>query len=114
MGLADQKCAACEGITGKLSAEEINKHLRQTPGWELVHDNMIQRSFAFANFVHAMDFANEIAKIAEQENHHPELHISWGKVRVELTTHSVGGLSTNDFIEAAKINRAWEKTERGT
>lgn len=114
MKLADHKCAACEGAVEKLSIEEINQHIQQIPGWELVQDNTIQRSFAFANFTHAMDFAKEIAAIAEQENHHPELHISWGKVRVELSTHSVGGLSINDFIEAAKISRVWEKTERGT
>ena len=108
MALEEQKCQSCEGTKSSLSKEEAENMLAQTPGWELV-DNTIQRTFALSNFVEAMQFANRITPIAEQENHHPDLHISWGKVRVELSTHSVGGLSTNDFILAAKINRLWDK-----
>lgn len=108
MELDQQKCESCEGINGALSKEEAEGMLGQTPGWEIV-DNTIQRTFALPNFVDAMQFANRITPIAEQENHHPDVHVSWGKVRVELSTHSVGGLSRNDFILAAKINRLWEE-----
>lgn len=104
MRLEEQKCVACEGLKARLSEQETNNMLRQAPGWEMV-DNSIMKEFKFPNFVDAMKFANAITTIAEEENHHPDLHISWGKVRVELSTHSVGGLSTNDFIVAAKINR---------
>ncbi|NLN78020.1 MAG: 4a-hydroxytetrahydrobiopterin dehydratase [Armatimonadetes bacterium] len=114
MNLADAKCAACEGLEPKLSAQEIENNLRQTQGWELKANATIERTFKFINFANAMEFAKGIARIAEEENHHPELHVSWGKVRVELTTHSLGGLSTNDFIVAAKINRLWDQTERDT
>ena len=107
MGLAEQKCAPCSVGTHPLSREETLDMAQQTPGWEIM-DNKIERTFKFRNFVEAMRFANRITKVAEEENHHPDLHISWGKVRVELSTHSVGGLSTNDFIVAAKINKLSE------
>lgn len=110
MALDEQKCVACEGLKSRLSPDEIENMLGQTPGWEL-GENSIEKTFKLPNFVTAMEFANRITPIAEQENHHPDLRISWGKVRVELSTHSVGGLSTNDFILAAKINRVWDAEE---
>ncbi len=91
-----------------LKPAEAAKLGEQTPGWEIA-DKSIERTFKFKNFVEAMDFANRITHIAEEENHHPDLHISWGKVRVELSTHSVGGLSVNDFAVAAKINKLLEQ-----
>ena len=112
MNLTDKKCEACEGFESKLSVQEIENNLQQAQGWELKEGAIIERSFKFSNFVNAMEFAKGIARIADEENHHPELHVSWGKVRIELTTHSVNGLTINDFIVAAKINRLWDQTER--
>lgn len=110
MELSEKKCVACEGLKSRLSADEIERMLGQTPGWAMA-GNTIERTYPFPNFVEAMNFANRITTIAEEENHHPDLHISWGKVRVELSTHSVGSLSTNDFIVAAKINRIWDAAD---
>lgn len=101
--LAKQKCVPCEGGVAPLTADEAAKLAAQTPGWE-VREDRIERVFKFSNYTDAMAFANRITPIAEAENHHPQLHVSWGKVRVELTTHAIGGLSINDFILAAKIN----------
>ena len=103
MELAEQKCQACEGGTPALSDGEIAKLMPQVAGWDRF-DKIISRTYKFSNFVEAMDFANKITKIAEKENHHPDLHISWGKVTVDLSTHKVDGLSINDFVLAAKIN----------
>jgi 4a-hydroxytetrahydrobiopterin dehydratase len=110
MELSEKKCISCEGGASPLAKDEISDLLAQIAGWEL-SDSRIERTFRFANFVAAMKFANRITDIAEAENHHPDLYISWGKVRVELSTHSIGGLSTNDFIVAAKINKLWDKEE---
>ncbi|MCL5103235.1 MAG: 4a-hydroxytetrahydrobiopterin dehydratase [Armatimonadetes bacterium] len=107
MGLAEQKCVPCSGDTAPLNREEAMEMIGEAAGWEIV-GNKIERTFKFPNFVEAMRFANGITEIAEKENHHPDLHISWGKVRIELSTHSIGGLSNNDFIVAAKINRLAE------
>lgn len=110
MELSDKKCVSCEGTKSPLVEDEVENMLMQTPGWEL-SGSQIERTFRFADFVEAMKFANQITDIAEEQNHHPDLHVSWGKVRVELTTHSVGGLTTNDFIVAAKINKIWDQEE---
>lgn len=110
MALEQERCAACEGVQGRLSDEDARTMMEEVPGWEIV-DNTIQRTFRLSNFVTAMDFANKITPIAEQENHHPDLHVSWGKVRVELSTHKIGGLSRNDFILAAKINQLWDSRQ---
>jgi 4a-hydroxytetrahydrobiopterin dehydratase len=104
MQLADKKCTPCEGGTKPLSIEQARKLGEQILGWK-IDDKHIEKTFKFENFAQAMEFANKIAKIAEEENHHPELHVSWGKVRVELYTHKIGGLSENDFVLAAKIER---------
>ncbi len=104
MQLLGKKCTPCEGETKPLSMEQVRKLGEQIPDWK-IEDKHIEKTFTFADFAQAIDFANKIAKVAEEENHHPELHISWGKVRVELYTHKIGGLSENDFILAAKIDK---------
>jgi len=84
-----------------MEATALLTHLK---GWTLAKDfKKISKKFTFRNFVEAMEFANTITPIAEQEGHHPDLLIGWGRVEVELTTHAIGGLSENDFILAAKI-----------
>lgn len=113
MALEQEKCEACKGIEDRLSQEQAQKMLDQVPGWEVI-DNTIQREFQFPDFAKAMEFANKISQVAEEQNHHPDLHISWGKVGVELSTHKVGGLSRNDFILAAKINQLGENQQEAT
>lgn len=77
----------------------------QVPGWTLATDGkQITRTLLFKDFAQALQFANKVGDIAEAEGHHPDLHVSWGRVMVELWTHAVGGLSENDFILASKIN----------
>ena len=104
VALAEHQCTPCKGGTAPLSHEEALKLSEQAPGWD-IHDDNIEKTFKFTNFVEAMKFANRITKIAEEQNHHPDLHISWGKVRVQYSTHAIGGISVNDFIMAAKINK---------
>ena len=104
MALADQKCTSCMGGSLPLSTEEVETLKKEISDWEMLGD-CLEKTYNFPNFVEAMKFANRIANIAEEENHHPDLHISWGKVRVELTTHAINGLSANDFIVAAKIDK---------
>lgn len=110
MRLEEQKCVPCEGGIEPLKRDEAENLLKQTPGWE-IKDNKIEKTLKFPNFVEAMKFANRITNIAEEENHHPVLHISWGKMRIELSTHAIGGLSINDFVLAAKINQLEEKVD---
>ncbi len=104
MDLKEKHCIPCEGGTKPLDTETVSKNLEQTPGWTSLEGKSIERKFEFENFRGAMQFVNKVADIAEHEGHHPDVYIFFNKVRLELTTHAIGGLSENDFILAAKIN----------
>ena len=104
--LAKKRCIPCENGVDAYTLEEAQELMSQIDGdWMLVDEaHLLVREFRFKDFKQAMAFANKIGDIAEKENHHPDLSISWGAVSVELSTHAIGGLSENDFILAAKID----------
>jgi 4a-hydroxytetrahydrobiopterin dehydratase len=104
LSLHQKKCKPCEGRTPPLNIEQSNKLLTHIEGWNLKNVR-IEKDFKFKNFKEAMNFANAIAELAESEGHHPAIYISWNRVKVTLTTHAIKGLSENDFILAAKIDR---------
>lgn len=108
--LSDQKCEACEGGVLPLTAIEIEplqKELQKE--WQVVDDKEIRYGFEFKDFKAAISFVDQVAEISESEGHHPNIYIhSWNKVRIELTTHAIGGLSKNDFILAAKIENIFK------
>ena len=106
MDLLKAKCQSCEGIGQSLSEEQCRPYLDQIEGWNVMEGKRIEKEYESKNFVSTMAFANEIAELAEQEDHHPDLHLYYRKVHVVLTTHALGGLSENDFILAAKIDQA--------
>ncbi len=105
MSLAEQRCIPCEGGIEPLTSDEARELLRDTPEWLLAEDaKSISREYAFKDFLAAMQYVGYVADLAEFEGHHPDMHISYNKLRLELTTHAINGLSNNDFILAAKIN----------
>ncbi len=105
MRLQDKKCIPCEGGTPPLEEFEAKKYLSLLHhDWRIVDNKKIRRELGFKNFLRAMVFVNNVAEIAEKENHHPDIYIFYNKVIIELWTHVVGGLSENDFIVAAKID----------
>lgn len=105
MNLAAKKCVSCEGGMPPLPPGEIQKYLPELgSGWKVLENKEIKKEFTFTNFKAAMAFVNKIAEIAENEGHHPDMHIFYNRVAIELSTHAIGGLSENDFIVAAKIN----------
>ena len=105
--LVDKKCAPCEGGIPPLSREQAEEQVRQVEGWTLVHDGQrIRRNWTVRNFMAGVEFFNKVAALAEQEGHHPDLHLEgYRQVAIELWTHAIGGLSENDFILAAKISQ---------
>lgn len=105
--LATKKCQPCEGGVERLWPQEAEKQLKKLPGWSLSNDShRIRREWAVKDFLTAVKFFKEIAKVAEAEDHHPDLHLTgYRNVAVELSTHAIGGLSENDFILAAKIDK---------
>ena len=105
MTLGDKHCVPCEAGTTPLSMHEAKELLKQVVGWAPGEDGKwIVKQFKFSDFVEAMNFSNKITPVAEREGHHPDLHISYAKVLVELSTHAIKGLSENDFILASKID----------
>ncbi len=113
MNLTQKKCIPCETGVAPFTAEQAAEMMKEVPLWTLTLDSKsILREFSFEDFAEAMVFANEIAAIAENEGHHPDLLIKCGSVSVTLATHSIGGLSENDFILAAKIDEAHMRGSR--
>lgn len=106
--LTKKKCVPCEGGMPAMSKEEYSPLLQQVKDWKLTTtdgSDAIEKRFVFKDFIHAMEFVNKAAKLAESEGHHPNFDIRWNKVTLMLWTHAAGGLSENDFILAAKIDR---------
>lgn len=101
--LTQRHCVPCEGGTPPMEAEAAREMLGMVPGWEL-GDNKLTRRLKFRDFAEAMAFVNRVADLAEAEGHHPDIHISWNRVRLDFTTHAIKGLSDNDFIMAARTN----------
>ena len=105
MNLKDKKCIPCEGGVEPLGAEHVREFAAQIPAWTVTEDNKkITRTWLLPDFVAAMRFINTVADIAETEGHHPDVSVSYNRVIIELYTHSIGGLSENDFIVASKID----------
>jgi 4a-hydroxytetrahydrobiopterin dehydratase len=104
------KCTACRGGEQPLSRAEIEDYLPQVPEWKLERQNgsyRIERSFRFPDFATALEFTNKIGELAEKEGHHPAVLTEWGRVTVSWWTHKIRGLHRNDFIMAAKSEKAY-------
>ena len=105
VSLVQRKCAPCEGGTPPLQEKEILEYAQELGNsWKVVSNHHLEKVFTFKYFKEALAFTNKIGALAEEEGHHPDILLSWGKVKVTLWTHAVGGLSENDFILASKIN----------
>src|ERR1039458_3237215 len=105
MDLTKKKCVPCEAGTPPLEAEAVTKFAKSVPDWKVSDNKKLSREFKFKNFKEAMVFVNRVAEIAEAEGHHPDVYIFYNLVRLELSTHAINGLSENDFILAAKIDK---------
>ncbi len=104
--LRSKHCAACEGTAARLSADEARELLEPLDGWELAGDaRHIRKNWLVKNFAAGLDFLNRVGDLAEEEGHHPDIHLTgYRHVTIALSTHAVDGLSENDFILAAKID----------
>ena len=104
--LTSKRCVPCEGGVPKYSPAEAQAQVARLTGWRLTHDGeRIRKDWTVKNFMAGIEFFNAVARVAEEDNHHPDLHLeSYRKLWIELWTHAIGGLSENDFILAAKID----------
>ena len=108
MKLADRQCVPCRGGVPPLPAVRAAELLTELgDGWRLDGQGHLARDFRFDDFVAALDFANRVGAIAEEQAHHPDLHVAWGSCAVEIWTHKIDGLTESDFFLAAKISQAF-------
>jgi 4a-hydroxytetrahydrobiopterin dehydratase len=105
-GLADRQCVPCKGGVPPLTAAQIAPLLAQIEGWTAVDDHHLEKRYKLKNFVEALQLVNRIGAIAEEQNHHPDIFLAWGKVEVKIWTHKINGLTESDFVFAAKCDRA--------
>jgi 4a-hydroxytetrahydrobiopterin dehydratase len=107
VSLADKKCVPCRGGTPPLEGAELRRLADQLPDWNIIEEHHIAKSFLFPDFRKALDFVNRVGEVAEEQGHHPDLNLSWGKVDVVIFTHKIRGLTDSDFILGAKIDRLY-------
>ncbi len=103
--LDQRACVPCRGRVPPLKGRELAAlHALLPPGWQVVDEHHLEKEFRFANFADALAFANRVGALAESVNHHPDLLVAWGRVRVTVWTHKINGLSEADFVLAAKAD----------
>ena len=106
--LSKKKCVSCDGDIPPFDTSEIHKYLKKVDGWDVKTQNnnsfYLIKDFKFKNFEQSQNFVNQVGKIAEEENHHPDISFGWGYCKVKIFTHAIKGLAESDFILAAKID----------
>lgn len=104
--LAARTCEPCRGGVPPLSGAEIKRLLAElNNGWEVVAEHHLKKEFTFPDFRTALDFTIKVGEIAEEQGHHPDIYLAWGRVEITIWTHKIDGLHESDFILAAKIDR---------
>jgi 4a-hydroxytetrahydrobiopterin dehydratase len=103
--LATRKCEPCKAGTPALAGAERDHLLSQLSGWSIEEGKRLAKEYRFPDFRQALGFVNRVGELAEEQGHHPDLELGWGRVKITLWTHSIGGLSESDFILAAKADR---------
>ena len=107
--LLNKKCVPCEGDAIPLDISEIHKYQKKVDGWDIIQNKekiyLLEKKFTFKNFLESQNFVNKVGKLSEEEGHHPDILFGWGYAKINITTHAIEGLSENDFILAAKINK---------
>src|SRR5438309_10817603 len=102
--LADKKCVPCRGGVPPIKGRELEGLRKVVPQWTPVNEHHLTRAFKFPDFKQALDFVNKVGAVAEEQGHHPDILLSWGKAEITLWTHKIDGLTESDFIMAAKID----------
>ena len=104
--LAQQNCVPCKGGVPPLKGNDLNRLRGQLDAdWQVVGEHHLERKFKFKNFREALTFTNRVGELAEQQNHHPDIFLAWGEVKVTLWTHKIDGLTESDFVMAAKVDQ---------
>lgn len=104
--LAERQCVPCRGGVPPIKGEEMQELLRQlNNGWQVVGEHHLEKEYRFRNFREALDFTVRVGELAEEQGHHPDILLAWGRVRLAVWTHKIDGLTESDFVFAAKADR---------
>lgn len=103
--LASKTCVPCRGGIPPLAGPELEALARQVPQWKVVEGHHLTRNFPFKDFLQALAFVNKVGALAEEQGHHPDILLAWGKAEITTWTHKINGLTESDFILAAKIDK---------
>ena len=103
--LASMQCVPCRGDVPPLKGDDLKRYADRLDGWAVVDEHHLSRVYTFRDFAGALAFVNRVGGLAEQQGHHPDIHLSWGRVQIDVWTHKIDGLSESDFIFAAKCDR---------
>jgi 4a-hydroxytetrahydrobiopterin dehydratase len=104
--LAQKDCVPCKGGVPPLKGDELKSLAEQLgDGWRVIGEHHLEREFKFKDFRAALDFTNQVGELAEDQNHHPDIYLAWGQVKLTLWTHKIDGLTESDFVFAAKVNK---------
>ena len=105
--LSEKECIACSGWIPKLVGGALDDlHTELGSDWDMVDEHHLEKTYKFSNFRKALDFTNAVGELAEEQNHHPDIFLAWGKVKVTIWTHKIDGLTESDFVFAAKADNA--------
>lgn len=111
--LAAKKCPPCDEATKPMSGSDLDAYQRRLgSGWNVMNGHHLEKTFKFKNFKEALGFTNQVGELAENVGHHPDIFLTWGEVRLSIFTHSVEGLTENDFVLAAKIEEQLKRDQR--
>ena len=103
--LAERQCVPCRGGVPPLRGDELKALAAQLPGWEVIDEHHLQRTYKFKDFREALAFVNRVGELAEEQGHHPDICFGWGKAEISIWTHKIDGLTESDFVLAAKIDK---------
>ena len=101
--LASKECVPCKGGVPPLKGGDLENLSKEiSPEWNVVDEHHLEKEFTFSNFQEALAFTNLVGEMAEEQGHHPDIYLAWGKVKIVVWTHKIDGLTESDFIFAAK------------
>ena len=103
--LATKTCVPCRGGVPPLKGEELASLQEQVDGWNVIEEHHLTKTFKFRDFREALKFVNHVGELAEEQGHHPDIFLAWGRVDVTIWTHKINGLTESDFILAAKVDQ---------
>ena len=105
-GLAEKQCVPCKGGVPPLKEQDLVRLARELDGgWEVVEERQLEKEYQFKDFREALGFTNKVGELAEAQGHHPDIYLSWGRVKLAIWTHKINGLTESDFVLAAKADK---------